>query len=304
VVIWQVFAGVVAFALVATAVLRLRKSRRPSQILFVLLLVPIPAAGFALYAVKPGPLPTVTLATWVGSMLLALAIYPAFWWRRAAELRRASPLSFKDVAYINRHSLAWRGCAVLGVTVYLFMFEPWFALANLSAIAAWVALWIPTGRRRRGFEVSAEVRAVAEATVGFLVEPSNWSRYRSDIEAVTWKPDGPPAVGTEVTVRRAIPRIGREEMVWPGSINERLRITRITGTSFTAVMLGRKATVTTDVRSSGSATRITGKSEWIIPFVDAILGLVLEETAAIEAARQSMLQSYERLDGLIGAPLR
>jgi len=304
VVIWQLVAGVVAFALVGAAVLRLRKSRRPSQIMFVLLLVPIPAAGFALYAVNPGPLPTVTLATWVGSILLALAIYPAFWGTRAAELRRASSLSFRDIASINRHSLTWRGCAVLGVTVYLSMFEPWFAVANLALVTAWVAAWIPTARRRTRFEVSAEVRSAAQATMGFLIEPSNWGRYRSDLQAITWKPDGPLMLGTEVTMRRSIPRIGREELVWPGSIDERLRITRITGTSFTAVMLDRKAAVTTDVQSTGSATRITGQSEWTTPFVDAILGLALEEKAAIEAARRSMLQSYERLDGLIGAPLR
>jgi hypothetical protein len=304
VVVWQVFAGAAAFVLVATAVLRLRKSRRPSQILFVLLLVPIPAAGFALYAVKPGPLPTFTLATWVGSILLALVVFPAFWWRRADELKRASALSFLDIASINRHSLAWHGCAVLCVTVYLFMFEPWFAAANLSAAAAWVALWIPTARRRREFEVSAEVKAPAEATFGFVVDPSNWSRYRSDVEAVTWKPDGPLAVGTEVTTRWAISRIGREEMLWPKSINERSRIIRMGATSFTAASLDRKATATTDVRSSGSATRITSRSERITPFVDALLGLVLEETAAIEAARQKILQNYEKLDGLIGAPLR
>lgn len=300
--IWQVLAGVVAVALVAIAVRLLRRSRRPNQIPLVLLLVPIPAAGFAFYAFKPGPPPAVTLATWVGSILLALAIYPAFWGRRAGELRRASTVTSRDITSVNRRSLAWRGCAVLGVTVYLFMFEPWFAVANLAAIAAWMAMWIPTARRRMRFEVSREVRASAEATVGFLVEPINWSRYRSDIEAVTWKPDGPLALGTEVTMRRTIPRIGPEETAWPGSIDERLRITRITGTSFTAVMLDRNATVTTSVRSERSATTITGQSEWITPFADAILGLALEEKAAVESARQSMLQSYERLDGLIGGP--
>src|SRR5260370_15934098 len=102
--------------------------------------------------------------------------------------------------------------------------------------------------------------------MGFLIERSNWGRYRSDLQAVTWKPDGPLMLGTEVTMRRSIPRIGRAGLVWPGSIDERLRITRITCTSFTAEMLHRTATVTTGWQSSGSATRITGPSESATPF--------------------------------------
>jgi hypothetical protein len=69
VVIWQLFAGIAATALLATTIRLPRKSRRPSQILLVLLLVPIPAAGFVLYAIDPGPLPSVTLATWLDGLV-------------------------------------------------------------------------------------------------------------------------------------------------------------------------------------------------------------------------------------------
>ena len=303
-VIWQVLAGLVAVALVAGAGRLLRRSRRPSQVVLVFLLVPVPAAGFALYALVPGPLPTLTLATWISSFLFALTVYPAFWGRRTSELRRASTVTFRDISSVNRHILAWRTCALLGVTGYLFMFEPWFAAANLAAVAAWVAIWIPARRRRKWFEMSGQIGATPEATFGFVVEPSNWSRYRADVQAVTAHPDGPLALGTVVTMRRTIPTTAQGEAAWPESIEERLTITAMARTSFTATMSDRQAKVSTDVRSIGSATTITGRSEWITPFTDALLGHGLEEKGTIEAARQSMRRSYKRLDELIGSAVR
>jgi hypothetical protein len=302
--IWQVLAGLIVVALVAAAARLLRRSRRPSQLVLVFLLAPVPVAGFALYALVPGPLPSLTLATWIGSFLLAVTVYPVFCGRRASKLRRASTVTFRDISSVNRHILAWRTCALLAVTAYLFMFEPWFAAANLVAVAAWVAIWIPARRRRKWFEMSGQIRATPEATFAYVVEPSNWSRYRADVQAVTTHPDGPLALGTVVTMRRTIPTTAQGKAAWPGSIQERLTITAMARTSFTATMSDRQAQVSTDVQSIGSATTITGRSEWITPYTDALLGLGLEERGTIEAARQSMRRSYERLDELIGSAVR
>src|SRR5260370_40254361 len=91
---WQIAAGVVTVALLCTAAYLLRGNHRPSNILFVLLLVPIPAAGFFLYSIGPGPAPSVTLITVVPSFLLAMAISPACYWFTPATSFQGTPHDF------------------------------------------------------------------------------------------------------------------------------------------------------------------------------------------------------------------
>jgi hypothetical protein len=295
---WQVFAGIVAVALLATAAYLLRKNRRPSQVLFVLLLVPIPAAGFGLYALVPGAMPSLTVITLVALVLLTLAVFPAFYGGLGTERRQGRTWTIKDLITLNRYLLARRGCALLGVTAFLFVFEPWFAYANLAAIVAWVAIWIPRGRRVMRFEVSGEIRAAAHATFRFMVEPANWSRY-SDSEVVSAKPDGPIAVGTELTIRRTIRSAG-DGTGGDWWLVRRSRITALAGTSMTTASLDRQATTTTDVRSIGPAAIVTQRSVWIVALTDAILGLWLENRGEIEAAEKRARVQFQKLNDLIG----
>jgi hypothetical protein len=295
---WQIFAAIAALALVASAVRLLLSSRKPSQVAFLVLLVPIPVAGFVLYVFVPSQ-PLVTVVTLVTSLLIVLAAYPGVWGWRAGDRWRSATVTAKDITFVNRYVLARRACVLLGVDGYLFVFEPWFAIANLAAIVAWVAIWIPARTRTRQFELSGVVRATPEATFAFLVEPSNWIRYRNDLEDVRAEPDGPLAFGTELTIRRPMPDRATQGSAPPKSYQERLRITVLTGSSFRATFLDRAAVVATDLHPTEAGTTITGRSEWVIPFTDAVLGLGLEERVDIEAGRESLRRNYQRLNELV-----
>ena len=295
---WQIAAGVVTVALLCTAAYLLRGNHRPSNILFVLLLVPIPAAGFFLYSIAPGPPPAVTLITVVASFLVALAIFPAFYGFSPARSFQGTP---QDFSTMNRYFLARCGCGLLGVIGFLFMFEPWFAWVNLAAIIAWLAIWTPRRARLVRYEVSADITASTNETFQFLLEPANWSRYQ-DIEVLSVKPDGPIAAGTELTMRRLIrdawdPAAQR----WP--VMQLYKITAIVGTSYTLVSFDHSESHTIEVRPIRSGSTIDRRVQWLLPFTDAILGRRFDLRRQIANARELQQRNIQRLNELIGQPL-
>ena len=299
---WQVFAGIVVLALLAITARLLRESRKPSQILFVVLLVPIPAAGFGLYVLDPGPLPTFTVITLVALVLLTLAVWPAFYaFLRTERSQTRRTWTIKDFNTLNRYVLARRACGLLGVSGFLFLFNPWFAYANLAVILAWVAIWIPPGRRVMRLEVTGKVSAAANTTFRFIVEPSNLSRY-SDSVVVSVNPDGPMAVGTELTTHRTMQPTGSDHSGADWLLVEHSKVQALSGTSITTVSLDRQAIRTTDVRSSGSAAVVTQRSEWTVTFTDSILGLWLDQRGEIGAADKEARLRFDRLSELIGGP--
>jgi hypothetical protein len=293
---WQFFAAGIVLFLIARGALNLRQSRRLTEIVFVLLLVPIPAAGFILFALHPGPPPELTLLTWVSSFLVVLGLYPAFYGRHALQHWRSSTVTPARITFVNRHILMARSCFVLGVSGYVSMFEPWFGIANLVATALWVAIWIPERWRAKKFEISAEVRATPEATFRHLIDASNWARYQADLQEVTTHPDGPLALGSEFTTRRSLASNSPQPSLGPASLEATFKVTAMTSTSFTTVLQGRKDSGTTELQPAQSATRVTGRGVWLLPITDAILGQALEMQAAIAARRQMSLESYKKLD--------
>jgi hypothetical protein len=302
---WQLFAAGIALFLIARGALNLRQSRRLTEVAFVLLLVPIPTAGFILFALHPGLAPELSLLTWVSSFLVVLGLYPAFYGRHALQDWRSSTVTPARITFVNRYILVARSCFVLGVSGYVSMFEPWFGIANLVATALWVAIWIPERWRVRKFEISAEVRATPEATFRHLIDPSSWARYQADLHEVTTHPDGPLALGSEFTTRRSLPTNSPQPSLGPASLEATFRVTAMTSTSFTTVLLGRKDSATTELQPAQSATRVTGRGVWLLPITDAVLGLALEMEAGITVRRQLSLQNFKRLDELLaGGTLR
>jgi len=299
---WQLFAAAIAVALVIGAALALRKTRRPSQVAFVLLVTPVPTAGLLLFALLPGSPPEVTWLTWISSLLVALGLYPAFYGRRALQEWPSSTLTPVHLTFVNRHVVVARACLVLGISGYVFMFEPWFAVANVAATVIWVAIWIPEGWRLKKYETSAEIRATPEAVFRFLIDTSNWVRYQAGLEAVTATPDGPLTLGSEYTTRRSL--VTDPPPLAPVSVEQRFKVIAMTDRSFTAVVPGQQGRAGFELQSVQAATRLTARSEWLLPFSDAILGYALEMEAAIDARRQVMLQDFKRLDELLvgGAP--
>jgi len=297
--IWQIFAGGVALVLVARALTLLRRSRRASQVVLALLFA-IPAAGFALYAVWPGPPPELTWVTWLSTLLIVLGLYPAFYGRSALRRWGSETVTRHYLTFANRHVLASRAFLVLDLSGYVWMFEPWFGVACLAATALWVVVWIPVRWRTVRFEVSAEIAAAPEVTFGFLIDHSNWHRYLTEVEAVTTDPPGTLAVGSEITARQRFPTDAGKPGSGSGSLEERSRITAMTDTSFTAVTLDGVGITTTEVQAKNAKTLLTVKSQAHVPFTDALLGLVLEMPTALAARRDRSRRNFERLNAVLG----
>ena len=297
--IWQIFAGGVALVLVARALILLRKSRRASQVVLALLFA-IPAAGFALYSVWPGPPPEATWVTWLSTVFVVLGLYPAFYGRRALRRWGSETVTRHYLTFVNRYVLAARAFLAVGLSGYVFMFEAWFGIACLAATALWVVVWIPVRWRAVRFEVSAEIAAAPAVTVGFLVDPSNWHRYLTDLESVSTDPTGPLAMGSEITARQRFPTDASKPGSGSGSVEERSRITAITDTSFTAMTLDGAGVTTTEVHAINGKTLLTVRSQAHVPFTDALLGLALEMPAALAARRDRSRRNFERLNEVLG----
>jgi len=297
--IWQIFAGGAALLLLARALLVVRSSRRASQVVLALLFA-IPAAGFALYSVWPGPPPELTWVTWLSTLLIVLGLYPAFYGRSALRRWGSETVTRHYLTFANRHVLASRTSLGLGLSGYVSMFEPWFGIACLAAIAMWFVVWIPVRWRTVKFEVSAEIAAAPEVTFGFLVDPSNWHRYLTEVEAVSTDPTGPLAMGSEITARQRFPTDASKPGSGSGSLEERSRITAITDTSFTAMTLDGAGVTTTEVHAINGKTLLTVRSQAHVPFTDALLGLALEMPAALAARRDRSRRNFERLNEVLG----
>ena len=299
--IWQIFAGGAALLLLARALLVVRSSRRASQVVLALLFA-IPAAGFALYSVWPGPPPELTWLTWLSTLLIVLGLYPAFYGRSALRRWGSETVTRHYLTFANRHVLASRTSLGLGLSGYVSMFEPWFGIACLAAIAMWFVVWIPVRWRTVKFEVSAEIAAAPEVTFGFLIDPSNWHRYLTEVEAVSTDPPGTLEVGSEIMARQRFPTDASKPGSGSGSLEERSRITAMTGTSFTQMSLYGVGITTTEVLASHEKSLLTVRSQGIVAFTDALLGLALEMPTALAARREMSLRNFERLNGLLAPP--
>jgi len=251
------------------------------------------------FLIQPGLAPELSLLTWISTFLVVLGLYPAFYGRRALQDWRSESVTTARITFVNRHIVVARYCLVLGVSGYVAQFEPWFGVANLAANAVWVAIWIPKRWRAKEFGVSAGVRADPETTFRFLIDPSNWTRYQSDLEAVIAHPEGPLGLGSEFTTRRRFATASSGSPPTPTSLEAHFKVIAMTSKSFTAGLLGRGDRSTTDVQKSGFATRVTGRGYWLLPVTDALLGHALEMQTSLKARTATSLQNYRRLDEIL-----
>ena len=74
----------------------------------------------------------------------------------------------------------------------------------------------------------------------------------------------------------------------------------MTDASFTAVTLDGVGIATTEVQAKNSKTLLTVRSQALVPFTDALLGLALEMPTALAARREMSLRSFERLNAVLG----
>jgi hypothetical protein len=276
--------------------------RRPLNVvvsMFQILLVPM--LGLAFYVVTVGPPPQSTWLVWPAVALVTGAVVLAvlnIWLNRTL---RSGLITYRMLADQHGLALLVRICAILGFSGYLYIFEPFFAVLNVAANAAWAGIWVPRRWRAIATEDSIEVAADAEQVWKVLSEPGSWPLWQVGLAAVSAEPAGRLAVGTRLTSRRTrtlpTPKQGP-----PPTIESRSTIIELQpGSSYTARSLDRDATTTFEVRPADTGTLIRTRSDQAISVLAGMLGGGLEIPAATKTFQATTAQSLARLQELIVA---
>jgi hypothetical protein len=262
----------------------------------------VPMLGLAFYVVTVGPSPQSTWLVWPSLALVTVAVVLALLNIRLNRRLRSGPITYRMLARQHVLALAVRVCAVLGISGYLYILEPPFAILNLAANAAWACLWVPRRWRAISAQDSIEVAADAGRVWGVLSDSASWPLWQVGLAAVSAEPAGRLAVGTRLTSRRTrtlpTPKQGP-----PPTIESRSTIIELQpGSSYTAKSLDRDATTTFELRPGDTGTLIRTRSDQAISVLAGMLGAGLEIPAATKTFQATTSQSLARLQELIVAP--
>ena len=274
---YRIVAAVVALILVLVCAVGFIRYPRPLMVVPVTLLVAVPAAAFAVFAVRDDSVSAPTAVTWLAyvPVLAGLAAGMAM----LAAMRRARTYSRATLSFLaNGTAVVWGGI-VLGLSDVVYLFEPAFAVANLVLNAAWIAVWIPSRFRRLDTSVSTVVRAPLGRVYDFFAEPANSSRFQEQVEAVSVDPPGPLKVGSQITVRRRIdPGPLRGGRFGPGSVETTSVVTELTPSQAIATQFVGRAdgTVRLEFAEREGATTITSRGHAVMPFRFALFGGLVE----------------------------
>ncbi len=277
--------------------------RRPMhELVFWFQALLVPTLGLAFYVVTVGPPPQSTWLVWPATALVAVAVLVAILNLRSRRRLASGLTTYRMLAGQHRLTLFFRISAVIGFSVYLYMFEPLFAVLNVAASAAWGCIWVPRRWRAISYEASIEVTADAARVWAFLSDPVSWPLWQVELDAVSARPAGPVVVGGQLTSRRTWgsppPKAGP-----PATMEFRSVITEVVpGSSFKARSLDRDALTTFELRSGGAGTLIRARSDQAISVIQGMVGLGLEIPAARKTFDATMAQSLARLKELLAAP--
>lgn len=297
----RVTAGVLAVILIVGFAIMLIRRPSPNLVVAMLQLLPIPAAGFAFYALNPGRRASSTII--LGSVgLIVLAVAFGVLSSRLIARIRSGPFTLRTVALQSRLTLAIRVLLVLALSGYLLAFEPAFAVANIAANGVWAVLWVPRRWRQAGAEVSIEIPVSPERVRAFIGQPSNWPRFDVDLQEVVAAPPGPLKVGSTITMRRRarvwMPRSG----IVVATIQTHSVVTEATAESTTIVDHETRATTTTGVRPEGMGSRVSNQTRFVLSVSQGIDGVAFQMPWMLSEYRSSTEQSLARLKDLLTAP--
>jgi len=300
--IWQVFAALLAGALLIAWTWTSVRFRRLSTAFVTSLLLGTAAVGFGAYALSPGPPPqenavvALTVVLYV-AIVVALAVSI-----RARRKPRTTVYPLADDSRRYRRALIVRTLAVLWFSAMLYLFEPGFALANVAINIVWIAFWIPRQSRIAHYESGTEIAAPPEQVFAFVTDLRNWPRYRDDLELVSQHPDGPLELGTEYAARMNIPA-GFQRTRYR-QIESRYRVSSIApGRSYTTTLVDQPGNhTTTSVEPNEAGTRLMIRSDLLIAFPEACSGGMLVLPLVTRVRRASDAVRFARLKQALGQP--
>jgi hypothetical protein len=302
---WRLTAGVVAAAFVLIGVFGMVRLTRMAMLVLVLSFLLVPVLGLATYAIYPVPVQDLSViflafpfagiafAALLGSFLLRIQAgsSPTF-----AEVHRRIPLFL----------VAWPSL-VAAVSVFVYLFEPAFAVANAAVTAAWFLLWVPRVTRRSDRESSYEIAATPDRVYAFVTEAANWPLYNPGVESVTVQPPGPIAVGSRITFRQrvAYPGLRGPRLMLPSTLDLTSEVTALDTDRLLAtrrVDLPDSSDVVELTSLAGGRTLVTGRAHNVLPYRYAVVGARVSALLSRESLQKLVAERQAKLKHLLEQP--
>ena len=250
------------------------------------LLAAIPFLALVTYAIAPRPAQDLGFLVNV-ALVPALLALGAGSYAVATSINRAplssSRLNSLGIAYV----VVWIGI-VLAISLFIAVWEPGFAIANLVLNAAWICFWAIPRTRRFGALSSIEIKAPRDAVFAFMTDAANWPRYDEQLVSAIADPPGPLRLGSRVTQVRRYEAPVRGPRMLPTTVEV---VTEVVGFEQGALLSARDrrrlVISTTRYGDAAGGTRVEIEVKGRIPFHQAFLGsiLMLRSQRAVRRAR-------------------
>ncbi len=300
--LWQLFAAVLAISLPVVAVIRLVRSPQWQVVVLVAQVIAIPEVAFLAYALDPGGVPELDLVV-VGAAVFYAGALALVIWSRYERRRLMQPVITYEM--MNRQHLAAflaRSAVVLLMSALVFAFEPWFAVANIAANAAWTLAWLPARWRTVHVEVSEMIARPVNDIYEFVSDTANWPRYREDFVAAD--PPGRVASGMRVVTRLAVRPLGRPNPKLAKLVEVRSVVVSVVPDKGYTTALDRhpEETGTSELTPVEGGTRVISKVDGLITWPQAALGFAFHASGLLAVRSREMQATLSRLKQVLEAP--
>jgi len=301
--VWQLTAGFLAAILVLIGAVSLVRYSRPVMLVVLGFVLLIPAAGWAAYAIVPGPAPHPGLLVWL-AFIPAIAGLAVGVWMLAWMNARREALTFANIELLSNGTLVVYASLIVALSDVLALWQPAWAIANVCVSALWLLAWTPRRMRETRFESAVEINAPLARVYSFLVDPNNWPRYQDGLEVVAVRPPGPLAAGSEVVLRQRYDSHIRGPRMLPEVIETTSVVGAVTPEqSLTMHLAGRpESTATFEFAPSGDGTTVTSRSRSLAPYRLAAFGALIELRTQRAERRARAQASLARLKDLLEEP--
>ena len=297
----QLMAAFIAILLLLVAAAGLVRSTSPVVPAAIGLLIVIPFAGFAAYAIVPGPPPNFTLLPFAG-LAVSIALTAGVWMVGLMVTRRG-PLGLQSLASIGIATVVlWQGI-VVALSAFLAQWQPAYAIANLGVDAAWIAMWLPGRTRTVSSTAAIEIAAPRPRVFAFLADPANWPRYDADLVSVRVEPVGALAAGSEVTQVRRYERAVRGPAMLPDTVEVTSVVTQVTdGESIASAARDGRSNATLRFADHDSGTTVTTHARLTVPLRLALVGGAVAMRAQRRQRRAKARENLARLKAVLEQP--
>lgn len=301
---WQLTAGFLAAMLAFIGLVSLVRYSRPVMLVVLGFVLLIPAAGWAAYAILPGPAPHPGLLLWLAFIPAVGGLAVGVWMLAWMSARRTA-LTYANIELLSNGTLVVYAALIVALSDVLALWQPAWAIANVCASAFWLLAWAPPTLRETRIESAVDIEAPVARVYSFLIDPTNWPRYQEGLEVVAVRPPGPLAAGSEVVLRQRYDSHIRGPKLLPEVIETASVVSVLTPErELTMHLAGRPASTATFgfAPARDEATTVRSVAHSVAPYRLAVFGALIELRTQRGERRARAQRSLARLKELLEAP--